>query len=122
VSFRIQGTIQSFSDPVRRDQIADKVVAYLRRHEPFASDLGSDDDLRPLVLGSIICGDQLGIRKLSGFNRFGYLWALTDGRIGYVPEVMNFIRYGGRDADDQVEILMQSSIDDLHHMANQQAD
>lgn len=105
--FRLPGTIEQFSDPVRRGQIAEDVLTYLRRHEPTASDPRSDDDLRPIVLGSIITADALGIRKLSGFKRFAYLWMLTDGQIGQTQDAMDFIRYGGVDADSQVEVLLR---------------
>ncbi|NJM82372.1 MAG: hypothetical protein HC844_07645 [Tabrizicola sp.] len=73
MAFRLNGTVQDFADPVRRGQIADEVITFLRRHEPSASDPRSDDDLRPIVLGSVITGDALGPKKLSGFKRFADL-------------------------------------------------
>ncbi len=111
MAFRIPGTIEEFSDPVRRGQIADEVILYLRRHEPFASDPRSDDDLRPIILGSVITGDTLGIQKLSGFKRFAYVWMLTEGQIAQSADTTDFIRYGGIDPDHQVEALMRIVID-----------
>jgi hypothetical protein len=107
MAIRISGTIEEFSDPVRRDQIADAVIEYLRRHEPVASDPRSDADLRPIVLGSVITGDALGLKKLSGFKRFAYLWMLTDGQIAQSADAMDYIRYGGVDADSQVEVMLR---------------
>ncbi|MFM2389722.1 MAG: hypothetical protein RLZZ437_1277 [Pseudomonadota bacterium] len=105
--FRVNGNLKEFSDPVRRGQISEDVLSYLRRHEPTASDPRSDDDLRPIVLGSVITANALGIRKLSGFKRFAYLWMLTDGQIAQSADAMDFIRYGGIDADSQVEVMLR---------------
>lgn len=110
MAFRLQGTLKDFSDPARRGQIADEVIIYLHRHEPFASVSRSDNDLRPFVLGSVITADALGIRKLSGFKRFAYLWLLTDGQVAQNADAMDSIRYGGADPDSQVEKMLQIAI------------
>jgi hypothetical protein len=109
MAFRTPGTMKDFSDPVRRDQITDDVLEYLRRHEPTASDLRSDAELRPIILGSVITGDALGLKNLSGFKRFAYLWLLTNGNVGLDPDCVEFIRYGGIDPDHQVEVMLREA-------------
>jgi hypothetical protein len=109
MAFRIRGTVKEWSDPVRRDQFTDDVLEYLRKHEPTASDPRSDEELRPIVLGSVITGDALGLKKLSGFKRFAYLWMLTGGQIAQSAGAMDFIRYGGVDADSQVEVMLRDA-------------
>jgi hypothetical protein len=104
---RITGTLKEFSDPVRRGQIAVEVLPFVRK---WAADVVGDTcdaDLMHLVLGSIIFADDLGIRMLPGFKRFGLLWVLSDGAIGKSPDAVEFIRYGGINADRQVEALLR---------------
>jgi hypothetical protein len=111
MAIRINTTIEEFSDPVRRGQIAREVLAFVRK---WASDVVGDTpdaDLLPMIRGSIICGDDLDIRTMAGFKRFGLLWVLSDGAIGKSPDAMEFIRYGGINADGQVEALMRHTAD-----------
>lgn len=94
-------------------QIVNGIVTYLKKVEPRAVFDRPRNELESLAWDSLASARSLGVTQRGAFNKYAYLWGLTDGLIAQTKEATDFIQFGGVNPNEQVQHLLQQTADAL---------
>ncbi|MBB4010106.1 DUF4123 domain-containing protein [Allorhizobium taibaishanense] len=85
-------------------------ISYLREACPAETQGASNEALEEHLRISEETGKQLGLVSEGAHCRWAYLMVATRGQIAASPAVTDYIRNGGTHPDDQVGLVMKSTI------------
>lgn len=95
-----------------------RTIKYLREVTHPELQTATDEQVRRHVLHSEVTGRELGLATEAGHYRWAYLVYATRGRIVHHPEIAEIITHRDRTPDQQVEGLMEATIDGLKKSAS----
>ena len=103
---------EAFATP-RDDQIIEGIVRYLGKVEPRDVFNLPAEQLKDMAGASMASARELGVTRQGAFNRYAYLWGLSDGLIAQTKEATDFIQFGGVNPNEQVQHLLRHTADAL---------
>jgi hypothetical protein len=103
----------------RRQAITRQRIAYLQKTCPQETAGATPEALADHIRISHETGQKLGLVSEAAHCRWAYLMVATKGEVARSPEVATYIRNGGANPDEQVGLVMKSTIAALKQSRNQ---
>ncbi len=94
----------------RKQAIFRQRISYLRKTCPDETRGYEDAAIAGHIRASDQTGRELGLVSEAAHCRWAYLMVATRGEIAHSPDVVNFIRHGGTTPDEQMSLVMKSTI------------